>query len=104
MGGYNTVCELLAEDKRTLVVPRVAPRSEQLIRARRLARRGLVDVLHPSRVRAPALGAWLDPRSCGRRRRRGSIDLEGLRRLPALLDEAPGAAGPSAGEAVARVA
>lgn len=85
MGGYNTVCELLAREKRTLIVPRVAPRIEQLIRSRCLERRGLVDVLHPVGADASTVGGWLArrPREV---RPRASIDLDGLRRLPALLD------------------
>lgn len=85
MGGYNTICELLAREKRTLIVPRVAPRLEQLIRSRCLERRGLVDVLHPAGADASTVGGWLArrPREV---RPRASIDLDGLRRLPALLD------------------
>src|SRR5262249_17275556 len=45
MGGYNSVCEALSFRKRALIVPRVAPRREQLIRAERLRDRGLVDLL-----------------------------------------------------------
>ena len=33
MGGYNTFCEALSFDKRTLIVPRTRPRLEQYIRA-----------------------------------------------------------------------
>jgi predicted glycosyltransferase len=47
MGGYNTTIELLAARKRALIVPRVEPRVEQLIRAERLASLGLVEVIHP---------------------------------------------------------
>src|SRR5262249_17309453 len=36
MGGYNTVCEALSLGNHALIVPRVKPRSEQLIRAQRL--------------------------------------------------------------------
>src|SRR5207244_11203269 len=32
MGGYNTVCDVLCFEKHALIVPRVAPRCEQLIR------------------------------------------------------------------------
>jgi predicted glycosyltransferase len=85
MGGYNTVCELLAREKRALIVPRVVPRVEQLIRSQCLGRRGLVDVLHPSRADAAAVGDWLaEPPPAPRVR--AAIDLDGLRRLPALLD------------------
>ena len=87
MGGYNTVCELLAKGKRSLIVPRVAPRAEQLIRARRLERRGHVDVLHPSRACASSIGGWLERPSRAPRRTRGPIDLDGLQRLPGLLRE-----------------
>jgi predicted glycosyltransferase len=47
MGGYNTYCEILSFDKPALIVPRVKPREEQLIRARRAAELGLVDMLLP---------------------------------------------------------
>ena len=47
MGGYNTSCEILACGRRALIVPRIIPRREQLIRAQRLSELGAVDVLHP---------------------------------------------------------
>ena len=47
MGGYNTYCEILSFDKPALIVPRVAPRQEQLIRARRAAELGLIEMLLP---------------------------------------------------------
>ena len=47
MGGYNTYCEILSFDKPALIVPRVRPREEQLIRARRAAELGLVEMLLP---------------------------------------------------------
>jgi predicted glycosyltransferase len=47
MGGYNTYCEILSFDKPALIVPRVAPRQEQLIRARRAAELGLVEMFLP---------------------------------------------------------
>jgi predicted glycosyltransferase len=47
MGGYNTYCEILSFDKPALIVPRIAPREEQLIRARRASELGLVDMLLP---------------------------------------------------------
>jgi predicted glycosyltransferase len=48
MGGYNTTVELLAARKSALIVPRVEPRVEQLIRAKRLADLGLVEMIHPN--------------------------------------------------------
>lgn len=59
MGGYNTVYELLSFGQRPLIVPRIHPRREQYIRARRLADLGLVDVLHPEDATPSAIGAWL---------------------------------------------
>ena len=50
MGGYNTVAELLAAGRPTLLVPRTSPRREQLIRAELLRRRGLVRVLTPEQL------------------------------------------------------
>ena len=41
MGGYNTFCEILSLDKPAVIVPRVAPRQEQLVRARRAAEIGI---------------------------------------------------------------
>jgi len=47
MGGYNSTIELLIARKPALIVPRVEPRVEQLIRAERLSRLGLVEMIHP---------------------------------------------------------
>jgi predicted glycosyltransferase len=57
MGGYNTFCEILSLDKPALIVPRSVPRQEQLIRASRAARLGLVSMLDPSIGSEPALMA-----------------------------------------------
>ena len=50
MGGYNTLTEILSLGGRAVVVPRVTPRAEQLIRAQCLERRGLVHLFHPDRL------------------------------------------------------
>ncbi len=60
MGGYNTFCEILSLDKRTIIVPRVVPRVEQKIRAERAQELGLVRMLeddgrHDPKVMAKAL-------------------------------------------------
>ncbi|WP_407522909.1 glycosyltransferase family protein [Methylobacterium oryzisoli] len=47
MGGYNTFCEILSFDRPALILPRVRPRREQLIRAQAAARLGLVETLAP---------------------------------------------------------
>jgi predicted glycosyltransferase len=53
MCGYNTFCELLSFDKRALMVPRMAPRMEQFVRASRAADLGLVLMLHPGEAGDP---------------------------------------------------
>jgi predicted glycosyltransferase len=47
MGGYNTVTEILSLGKKSIIVPRVKPAKEQLIRAERLDELGLVKMIHP---------------------------------------------------------
>ncbi len=86
MGGYNTVSEVLAFEKPALIVPRVKPRQEQFIRATRLHELGLLDVMHPDEVSPSALSQWLssEPTSSGHARH--SINLNGTKRLPGLLN------------------
>src|SRR5258708_18906312 len=55
MGGYNSVCEALSFEKPALIVPRVKPRMEQMIRAQALHASGLADVLHPDQLHPQAL-------------------------------------------------
>jgi predicted glycosyltransferase len=55
MGGYNTVCELLASRRRAVVVPRVVPGQEQWLRAQRMAAHGLIATLHPHQATPAAL-------------------------------------------------
>ncbi|NNF41974.1 MAG: glycosyltransferase [Phycisphaerales bacterium] len=93
MGGYNTMCEVLAYRKPALIVPRIEPRTEQLIRATRFAQRGLVDMLHPDDLTAPALTAWIDAELRPMPAARDAIDFAGVERLPELLREAIGAPG-----------
>lgn len=52
MGGYNTFCEILSFDKRTLIFPRTVPRREQWIRACRARDLGLASMLEDDGVRA----------------------------------------------------
>jgi predicted glycosyltransferase len=87
MGGYNTVCEVLSYEKPALIVPRVQPRREQLIRAERLRNLGLLDLLHPEDLSPRALTEWLARELPPRRPVQGRIDLNGLANLSHLLDE-----------------
>lgn len=86
MGGYNTTSEVLSFEKRALIVPRVQPRREQLVRAERLASLGLLDVLHPHKMNARTLSQWLAKEDTAPKVRE-RVDLNGLTRLPQLLEE-----------------
>lgn len=55
MAGYNTVSEIVWLRKKAIVLPRVFPRREQLIRAERLAQWGLVDMIHPEELTSEML-------------------------------------------------
>jgi predicted glycosyltransferase len=82
MGGYNTTYEVLSYGCPLLIVPRVRPRLEQLVRAQRLAEFGLAEVLHPNDLAPAVLEAWLTedrtPPSEVRRR----LDFGAIQRLP----------------------
>jgi predicted glycosyltransferase len=85
MGGYNTMCEVLSFEKHALIVPRVSPKPEQLIRAERMRDLGLIDMLHPDQLNPRALARWLardlgPPPAC-----RSLIDFGGLTRIPNML-------------------
>ena len=60
MGGYNTVMEILGNGRRSIIVPRVRPRREQLIRAQRLAARNLVRMIHPDELTPARLQIEMD--------------------------------------------
>jgi predicted glycosyltransferase len=84
MGGYNTVCEVLAFAKPSLIVPRVSPRREQFIRARRMRDLGLLDVLPPEDLSPGALGAWIGSASLPVQPAARVLRFDGLARLTGL--------------------
>jgi predicted glycosyltransferase len=98
MGGYNTSCEVLSLGIPALVVPRVTPRVEQLLRAERFRALGLADMLHPKRLTPEAISDWL-ARGPAHASTRWRVDLDGLSRLPLLAEEALASRPPLAGEA-----
>jgi predicted glycosyltransferase len=55
MGGYNTICELMAQRTPAVVVPRAYPRVEQVLRAEAFAARGLLRVIRPEAFGPAAL-------------------------------------------------
>ncbi len=79
MGGYNTVCEILANRKPALIVPRSKPRLEQTIRAERLAARNAVAALSMEQLSSDAISEYLNRREDEHREL--SIDLNGCSRL-----------------------
>ncbi len=84
MGGYNTFCEILSFNKPALIIPRIRPRQEQLIRANRAAELGLVQVLHPDEAAdakslANILNRLVDHKSSIRRQEQGWM--RGLSRI-----------------------
>jgi predicted glycosyltransferase len=86
MGGYNSVNELLCAGVPSLIVPRVYPRHEQLIRAQRLSELGVIEMLHPDDLSPQVIGRWLvsAPKA---NPNRVSLDFNGLSRIPGLLEE-----------------
>ncbi|MCU0569927.1 MAG: hypothetical protein MUF49_25560, partial [Oculatellaceae cyanobacterium Prado106] len=50
MGGYNTIGEILSTRRRAIVVPRVKPAEEQLIRAERMSALNLFKMIHPQEL------------------------------------------------------
>jgi predicted glycosyltransferase len=88
MGGYNTYCEILSFDKPALIVPRVKPREEQLIRARRASELGLIDMLLPEEAAEPLRMAGALKALPGRAppsAKAGGLRLEGLPHISEIV-------------------
>ncbi|MDE8349356.1 MAG: glycosyltransferase [Acidocella sp.] len=86
MAGYNTTAELIALRKSAILVPRAAPRAEQLMRARQMAALGLARMVEPDEnlttnlaalipeaLRAPPPTSW------------AQLDLGGAERVVEIL-------------------
>lgn len=89
MGGYNTTIELLASRKPAIIVPRIEPRVEQLIRAEHLSRLGLVEMIHPDDLEPSLVRAMVEdllergPTALSRL----NVDLSGAGRAVELVTE-----------------
>ena len=82
MGGYNSLCELVASGTPTVVVPRIHPRREQAIRADLFARRGVVSVVVPGADLSARLQRALAlALARGRRREPSGLATNGLDRI-----------------------
>ena len=79
MAGANTVTELLDTDVPALLVPRVRPRREQMVRAVALADRAAVDVADPDVLRPETIATWVAGAVRRRVDRRG-LAIDGLER------------------------
>jgi predicted glycosyltransferase len=87
MGGYNTMCEILAAGKAALIVPRVEPRREQWIRAARLNEMGMISVVDPCAIGSHEIEQWLALPNPPTASVEGKIDFDGLSRIPEFLGE-----------------
>lgn len=55
MCGYNTITEVLQKGKKAIVIPRIKPGREQLIRAQSMAKAGLIEMIHPENLKPDLL-------------------------------------------------
>jgi predicted glycosyltransferase len=55
MGGYNTICEILSAEKPAVVIPRVRPSQEQLVRSEKMTDLGLFKEVHPDQLNPESL-------------------------------------------------
>ena len=83
MGGYNTLSAILSYQKPALIVPRVTPRKEQLIRANRLAELGFVDAIHPDDLTPDSIVRWLREADRGPAKPTTKINMQGLQKTVA---------------------
>ncbi len=90
MGGYNTVCEILSLNRPAIIVPRVKPRQEQLIRATVLSGRGLVQMMHPQDLEPERLLASTRDLLASPTDGRPSLSLDGLPNVVTELDSLVG--------------
>ncbi|MDH6093267.1 glycosyltransferase family protein [Anabaenopsis tanganyikae CS-531] len=86
MGGYNTTCELLSFQKKSLIIPRIQPRKEQFVRAERLHSLGLVDMVHPQNLTSQTLTNWLNTET-KKPQESNFVNLNGLNHIYQSIDE-----------------
>lgn len=86
MGGYNTVCEILSLNRPAIIVPRVKPRQEQLIRATVLSGHGLVDMIHPRDLAPERLLASTQDLLARSANERPLLTLDGLPNVVSEID------------------
>lgn len=85
MAGYNTISELLWLRKKSVVIPRTFPRSEQLIRSRLLHQRGMVEMIHPVELTPGVLAAKIVKSLTGSAPPKSFLSFTAIERLTAEL-------------------
>lgn len=85
--GYNTLMETVRAGARAVVVPFAGGQeTEQALRARSLAERGLLEVVEEEALTPEALAAAIDRVARKPRPAPGAIDLDGARKSAMLID------------------
>ena len=87
MGGYNTISEVLQTGVPALVIPRVRPSEEQLIRATQLVDLGLTEMLHPDTITPERMWNAVQQMMARPRRPIDGSDYRGAERTADLLVE-----------------
>lgn len=87
MGGYNTMCELVALKKYPLVIPRVVPRVEQLIRAKVFHERGLCEFIDPRELTAPLLSIKIEEMLEESPQPKANFATDGLEQIESYIEE-----------------
>ena len=87
MGGYNSICDVLSYRKKALVVPRVKPRMEQIIRAQKLNKLNLLDVMHPDEVSSENIINWIKNANGVQHLAANDINLNGLGTISTLIKQ-----------------
>ncbi len=86
MAGYNSICELVSLRRPAVIVPRVEPRLEQLIRARAVTRRGAGRMIHPAELTPRRLLDEVNALLKGPPSVAATLPLDGLARVTEELD------------------
>lgn len=87
MGGYNSFCELLHMRKYPLILPRVRPREEQLIRAMVFRKHGFCDYIHPNELNAESLGVKVREMVAADRSNVPNFETNGLKNVSKFIEE-----------------
>jgi predicted glycosyltransferase len=88
MGGYNAICEILSAERPAVIVPRVVPRREQLIRAEALSERGFFRTIHPDDLTPARIIAEIEELLGQASGHANGLNLNGLHAAAAELEAA----------------